>query len=102
MSSQIIDVVVIGLSRRKAIFIVSAAWKGVSERILKEIGRGVTILYGEGGYSGQQQQVLYTVGTFRELALLKGLVRQIDPEAFLVVTDTREVMGRRIGNQPPW
>lgn len=46
--------------------------------------------------------ILYTVITFRELARLKQMIRKVDPDTFLVVTDTLEVMGRRIGNRPHW
>ncbi|HOG07487.1 MAG: YitT family protein [Syntrophales bacterium] len=102
VSSQIIDIVVMGLSRRKVVFVISREWEAISRRVLKEIDRGLTILHGEGGYSGHRQQVLYTVVTFRELGLLKRIVREADPAAFVVVTDTQEVMGPRIGNQPPW
>ena len=42
------------------------------------------------------------VVNFRELGLLKQIIRREDPAAFVVVTDTREVMGHRIGNQPHW
>jgi uncharacterized membrane-anchored protein YitT (DUF2179 family) len=102
VSSQIINVVITGLSQRKAIFIVSVQWEAISRQILREINRGLTVLHGEGGYSGNQRRVLYTVVTFRELGLLKQIIRREDPGAFVVVTDTREVMGHRIGNQPHW
>lgn len=46
--------------------------------------------------------MLYTVISFQELSSLKKVIRQIDPEAFMVVSDTLEVMGKRIGNQPHW
>ncbi len=45
---------------------------------------------------------LYTVITFRELATLKRMIGTYDPNAFIVVSDTLEVMGQRIGNQPHW
>ncbi|MCX5856039.1 MAG: YitT family protein [Deltaproteobacteria bacterium] len=102
VSSQIINLVITGLSQRKAIFIVSLQWEAISRQILQEIHRGLTVLHGEGGYSGSQRRVLYTVVTFRELGLLKQIIRREDPGAFVVVTDTREVMGHRIGNQPHW
>jgi hypothetical protein len=56
----------------------------------------------KGGYTGREEQILYTVISFRELPQLKRLVHGIDPDAFVVVTDTLEVMGHRIGNQPRW
>jgi uncharacterized membrane-anchored protein YitT (DUF2179 family) len=102
VSSQIINVVITGLSQRKAIFIVSVQWEAISRQILQEIHRGLTVLHGEGGYSGNQRRVLYTVVTFRELGILKQIIRREDPGAFVVVTDTREVMGHPIGNQPHW
>jgi uncharacterized membrane-anchored protein YitT (DUF2179 family) len=102
VSSQIINVVITGLSQRKAIFIVSVQWEAIFQQILQEINRGLTVLHGEGGYSGSQRRVLYTVVTFRELGLLKQIIRREDPGAFVVVTDTREVMGHLIGNQPHW
>jgi len=102
VSSKVVDLVVTGLSQRKAIFIISPRWEEISRGILREIHRGVTILRGEGGYSQREQKILYTVMTFRELAALKSIVRRSDPAAFVVVTDTTEVMGHRIGNQPHW
>lgn len=68
----------------------------------REIHRGVTILRGQGAYSAREQQIIYTVVTFQEVANLKQIVRREDPNAFVVVSDTTEVMGHRIGNQPHW
>jgi uncharacterized membrane-anchored protein YitT (DUF2179 family) len=102
VTSQVVNLVVMGLSQRKAIIIISPQWQEISEAILNEIHRGVTILQGEGGYSGQEQKVLYTVVNFLELGTLKQIVRRVDPSAFVVVSDTAEVMGHRIGNQPRW
>jgi uncharacterized membrane-anchored protein YitT (DUF2179 family) len=102
VSAQIVDLVVTGLSQRKAVFIISPQWERISPRILSEIHRGVTILRGQGAFSQREQQILYTVVTFREVATLKQIVRSEDPAAFVVISDTTEVMGHRIGNQPHW
>ncbi|MEI7671870.1 MAG: YitT family protein, partial [Deltaproteobacteria bacterium] len=102
VSAQIMNLVVTGLSQRKAVFIISPQWERISPRILTEIHRGVTILRGQGAYSQREQKILYTVVTFREVATLKQIVRSEDPAAFVVVSDTTEVMGHRIGNQPHW
>ena len=97
-----INLVVTGLSKRKAVFIISAKWEEISSKILKKIGRGLTVIHGQGGYTGNEEQILYTVISLRELSKLKDVIRQTDPSAFVVVQDTLEVMGRRIGNQPHW
>ena len=102
VSAKIVDLVVTGLSQRKAVFIISPKWEKISARILREIHRGVTILRGQGAYSAREQQILYTVVTFQEVANLKQILRREDPDAFVVVSDTTEVMGHRIGNQPHW
>lgn len=102
VSTKVLNLVVTGLSQRKAVFIISSQWREISREILKDIRRGVTVLRGEGGYSGAEEHILYTVITFRELGLLKRLIRKSDPHAFVVVSDTLEVMNYRIGNQPHW
>jgi uncharacterized membrane-anchored protein YitT (DUF2179 family) len=102
VTSHIVDLVVTGLSQRKFVFIVSERWRDISHMIMHRIKRGVTIVNGQGGFTGREEQILYTVVTLRQLSHLKQLAREIDPDAFIVVTDTMEVMGHRIGNQPHW
>jgi len=102
ISSYMVNLVVTGLNQRKAVYVISPQWKEISQQIIEDLQRGVTVLKGEGGYTGKDQPVLYTVITFRELSRLKGLIRRLDPDAFVVVTETLEVMGHRIGNQPHW
>jgi uncharacterized membrane-anchored protein YitT (DUF2179 family) len=102
VNSLMINLVVTGLSQRKAVYIISPQWEEISREIQEKIDRGVTIMGGRGGYTGREEQILYTVVTFRELARLKRMISGIDPNAFVVVNDTREVMGQRIGNQPRW
>jgi len=102
VSASIVNLVVTGLSQRKAVYIISPQWERITREIQEKVQRGVTIVRGQGGYTGQEHRILYTVITFRELSILKQLVSSIDPDAFVVVTDTLEVMGHRIGNQPHW
>jgi len=94
--------IVIGLSQRKAVMIISSRWQEISREIMEKLQRGVTIVQGEGGYSGQQLHILYSVVTLTELSRFKEIVRKADPNAFVVVTETLEVMGKGIGNQPHW
>ena len=102
VSSYMVNLVVTGLSQRKAVFIISPQWEEISHEIMDNIQRGVTVIKGQGGYTGRDEQILYTVISFRELPQLKQLIRGVDPNAFVVVTDTLEVMGHGIGNQPHW
>ena len=102
VGSKVMDLVVVGLSRRKAVLIVSEHWEEISNEILKKERRGITILEGRGAYTGKGKNVLYTVIAFRDLPRLKEMLRRVDPDAFVVFMDTLEVMGHRIGNQPHW
>jgi len=102
VSTRIVEIVLTGLSQRKAVIIISPKWEEISKKIMNEIVRGVTFIKGQGAYSGQDENILYTVVTFRELPRVKEIVRNVDPGAFVVVHETLEVMGHRIGNQPHW
>lgn len=102
VNSLMIDLVVTGLSQRKVVQIISPQWEEIGREIQEKVNRGMTIIGGRGGYTGREQQILYTVVTFRELARVKRIISGIDPNAFVVVTDTMEVMGQRVGNQPHW
>lgn len=101
--SKVVDVVVTGLSRRRAVIIISDHWEEIADAIFRQINRTVTMIPANGGFSGKKENILYTVVSFRDVSLLKTIVKTLDPKVFVVVTDTLEVMGGlRIANQPHW
>jgi len=102
VNSFIVNLVVTGLSQRRTVLIISHEWERVAKEIQERIHRGVTLINGRGGFTGRDMQILYTTVTFREVPRLKEIARSIDPNVFLVVSDTLEVVGTRIGNQPHW
>ncbi|KMY68925.1 hypothetical protein AAU61_04985 [Desulfocarbo indianensis] len=102
VSSHITNLVVTGLSQRKAVLIISPRWKEISQGVLSELRRGATMIPARGAFTGKSARMIYTVISFNELGRLKKLIRRLDPDAFVVVTDTMEVMGLDIGNQPHW
>jgi len=102
VSSKMIDLAIYGLSQRKAVTIVSEHWKAINQNILDEMQRGTTLIAASGGFSQQSVNMIYTVVSRRELNQLKEVVLREDPKAFLVVNETSEVIGYRIGNQPQW
>lgn len=95
-----VNLVVTGLSQRKSFFIISSQWEKISKEIIEKTRRGVTILNGQGVYTRKEQNVLYTVITFRELSLVKKTVCDIDPDVIVNVSETPEVIGNQIGNEP--
>ncbi len=102
VSSKMIDLAIYGLSQRKAVTIVSERWKEINQSILDEMQRGTTLIAASGGFSQQSVNMIYTVVSRRELNQLKEVVLKEDPKAFIVVNETSEVIGYRIGNQPQW
>ena len=100
VASSVMDLVISGLSRRKAVMIISKYQEEIADAIMYELDRGVTVLDAHGGYSRQAQKMIYTVVSLFERSRLKLIVNKIDPDAFVVISDTSEVIGYRIGNQP--
>lgn len=94
VGANVTDKVVEGFNRRKTIHIVSYKTQEIVEAILKEVGRGVTILQGEGAYTRQRKQVIFVVVSLTQIAKIKLLVQEADPSAFMIVSDAAEVMGR--------
>ena len=93
ISARVIDFVIEGLNASKAVTIVSNCPQELAGTIVKKMNRGVTILTGRGGYTGKTRDVLYVVVGRNELTKLKQIVNQIDPYAFVVVNDARDVLG---------
>jgi uncharacterized membrane protein len=74
--------------------IVTSQPQKVADRVLKELRRGVTALHGKGMYTQQEREVLMVALTITEMGRLKALVREEDPNAFVVVAPTQEILGR--------
>nr|WP_256759652.1 YitT family protein [Cohnella sp. WQ 127256] len=92
-TSKTIDIIQSGFQTSKAAFIISKHPDRVSDTILHELDRGLTRLQGVGGYTGDDRPVLLTVVGQNEVVRLKLLVRDADPEAFVIITDAAEVLG---------
>ncbi len=94
VSSKVLDHIQSGFNQRKSVMIISNSARRIAQGILHDLHRGVTLLKGEGGYTGRSQDVVYTVTTMLELNRLKELVWVKDPDAFIIVNDTVEVIGK--------
>ncbi len=91
-----IDITIDGLDESKAVIIVSDKPDEIAEVLLARLGRGVTILHGEGGYTRDDKKVLYSVITRLEIAKLKAIIDEIDESAFVTINNVHEVMGGQI------
>ena len=85
---------------KKNVLIVSAKPQEVANAINTKLERGVTFLHGEGAYEHNQRKIILCVLTRYELSQLKETVLGIDPEAFMTISDTNEVIGRFQAHSP--
>ena len=91
--ARVIDMVLAGLGSAKACYIISESAGSVSERIMRELNRGVTLIDATGAYSGQLRKMIVCVASGREIPRVKRIVREEDPAAFMFITDTHETLG---------
>lgn len=96
-SGRIVDAVLTGFNRRKAMMIISDKPEIIAKEILVREDRGVTFFHGTGAYTGRDKKVIFTIMNLTELPKMKELVFNIDPNAFMVINDTLEVLGKRHG-----
>jgi uncharacterized membrane-anchored protein YitT (DUF2179 family) len=93
VSVKVIDGILEGLGLAKSVIIITKSGEAINEKLLYELGRGVTWLEGHGGYTGQSREVLLCVVTRQQIATLKAIVRNIDPDAFVIIGNATEVHG---------
>jgi len=96
LSSKFVDMVTEGLSRVKAAHIIctdNEAAERIKERIFDELERGVTYLYGEGGYLQKEKKILFVSFSIRQAAHLKQIILYEDKDAFIVMNDVHDVIG---------
>ena len=94
LMGKIIDILFEGIDFTKLMIIVSDKSEEISKDIEEKIERGVTGLYGKGMYTNTKKLVLMCVAPRREVARIKMLARKIDPRSFIIITNSREVVGQ--------
>ena len=93
LMGKIIDIIFEGIYFTKLVFIISDKNEELTRIIEKEVKRGVTGLYGKGMYTEKEKLVLMCAIGRKELAELKSKIKEADPNAFLIITNSREVLG---------
>jgi uncharacterized membrane-anchored protein YitT (DUF2179 family) len=92
---KMIDITIEGFDESKSVWIISDKNKEIGDAIMNRLGRGITYLNGEGGYSGGSKRVIFCVITRLEEAKMKTIVEETDPSAFLAVGNIHDVKGGR-------
>ncbi len=89
---KMIDIVIVGLDELKSVLIISSKPKELSHAIMNELGLGLTIMHGRGGFSGDAREILFVIVERLDLSSLKDVVLNTDPTAFMAIEDLHEVV----------
>jgi uncharacterized membrane-anchored protein YitT (DUF2179 family) len=89
---KMIDLVIVGLDELKSALIISSKPKEMAEAIMNELGLGLTIMHGKGGFSGDTREILFVIIERLDLSELKEIVLREDPTAFMAIEDLHEVV----------
>ena len=93
--SKVVDLVLYGLDNSSICYIISEHSEDIVKEItFGELHRGVTLLFGEGAYTHEKRPVVMCVIKRPQIAAIRRLVRTLDPNAFLIVTDAKNVFGK--------
>ncbi len=94
---KMIDIVIAGLDEVKAVMLMTSKPKQIRNLIMHELGLGLTVIPGIGGFSGEERDILFIIVERLDLAELKDLVLTEDPSAFMAVQNLHEVAyGRQV------
>lgn len=93
ISSRMIDRLIEGVDEARAVTIISTLNQAIANSIINNLQRGATIIKGYGAYTGKEKNVLYVVVNKQELLTLKKIIRDIDPRAFIIISNVYEVLG---------
>ena len=89
----VMDRMLYGLDSAKVAYIISDRFREIAGALVNDLDRGVTILQGQGGYSGAEKKVLMCAFKQRQIVSIKKMVKELDPSAFIIVCDAHEVLG---------
>ena len=92
-SSFVMDQLLYGLDHSTVALIISEQYQAVSKQIADRLDRGATVLEGSGSYTGSPRPVLMSAVRQKELPEIKAIVREIDPEAFVILLPAHQVLG---------
>lgn len=93
---KVMDAVIVGLDETKSVLIISSKSRAIADAIIHELGLGLTIMYGRGGFSGDAREILYVIAERLQLSDLKELILREDPSAFIAIENLHEIAN---GNQ---
>lgn len=96
--TKVLDVVLAGIGTDKACHIITKLGEEITHRLISDVERGVTTIQATGSYSGDQVNMLLCIVSRNEVMSVKTIVNEVDPHAFVFITDTHETLGEGFRN----
>ena len=94
VSAKMIDIIQEGIYSAKGVTIITNKEEELRKRIMEDTGRGITLINAKGAYTQKEIGMLYCVVGKYQLMKVKNIVKEIDPEAFMIVNQVHEVVGK--------
>jgi uncharacterized membrane-anchored protein YitT (DUF2179 family) len=89
--ARVLDFVLVGFDETKSVLVISSKFKEIEKAVMHDLGIGLTVMYGRGGFSGESREILYIITERLRLTELKDLIFGIDPTAFIAIESLHEV-----------
>ncbi|MCI6109626.1 MAG: YitT family protein [Oscillibacter sp.] len=100
ITTKVLDLVVYGQNTAKLAYIISNKYEEIMREMIK-LDKGVTLLHGKGGYTGEDRPLLLCAVHNKEAVMIKRFIKELDPDAFFIVCDASEVLGEGFGQYNP-
>lgn len=93
VSSKVVDIIVEGVTSERALTIISEEWYEINRQIMENVNRGVTGFNSIGMYTNKEKKTLYCVISTRQIEQIRRIVKRVDPEAFVTITNVSILQG---------
>lgn len=93
VTGKVIDITMQGMAYDKSVFIISKEFELIRNKIIHDLERGGTYIPGKGMFNDADKTIIFTVLNRRELAIVQEYIHQVDPDAFVIITDANEILG---------
>ncbi len=93
ITGRAVDLIMEGANYNKALIIISEKHEDIRDKIIIDLGRGGTYLHGRGMFTNTDKNIIFTVVNRREVAILEEHINKIDPQAFISIMNTSEILG---------
>jgi uncharacterized membrane-anchored protein YitT (DUF2179 family) len=94
ITGKVVDLIIEGMNFEKSLFIISEKHELIRLKIIDDLKRGGTYIPGRGMFDNDEKSIIFTTVNRRELGIIKDYIKEVDPNAFISVMNTQEILGK--------